>query len=61
MTRSAFVKWKAASGFGAAPCDCGACSSVRARDHIVHVTSTPFDRLNVLTVQNAAALRYQTW
>ncbi len=33
----------------------------RRVDHSVQVTSRPFVRLNVLTVQNAAALRYQTW
>jgi hypothetical protein len=29
--------------------------------HGAQVTLTAFVRLNVLTVQNAAALRYQTW
>ena len=29
--------------------------------HGAHVTDRPFVRLKVLAVQNAAALRYQTW
>lgn len=35
-------------------------SHARAARHNDHCTSTPFDRLNVLEVQNAAALRYHT-
>ena len=32
-----------------------------SRNYGVHCSVRPFERLNVLAVQNAAALRYQTW
>jgi hypothetical protein len=38
-----------------------AATATAARAHGIQSTETPFDKLNVELVQNAAALRYQTW